>query len=320
MNAIVGLILPLFALIAAGYAAARFRAVGAETLGALNFLVTYLALPALFFRLIVEAPALGDGTTAFVVTTTFATYCAFAIAFSIGALLNGGRVPEATVEGLAGAHSNIVYLAPAVTLVAFGSAAAVPTALIFSFDNAMLTTLTPLMMALGGTVRANPQKLVAEIARNVFLHPIVIATALGLIVGNAGVALPPPLTALLTLVGNAAAPGALFALGISLMLRPPVRVTIEMPAIVLVKLVAHPVIVYLLLSWVGGFDPIWVHTAVLIAALPPALSVLSVARDYRAYADHAFTTILLGTAVAAVTLTVAIVLILNDMLPADPFR
>jgi malonate transporter and related proteins len=320
MNSIVGLILPLFGLIAAGYAAARFRAVGAETLGALNFLVYYLALPALFFRLIVEAPELAEGTSAFVITTTFATYCAFAIAFSIGALLNGGRVPEATVEGLAGAHSNIAYLAPAVTLVAFGSAAAVPTALIFSFDNAMLTTLTPLMMALGGTVRANPQKILQEIGRNVFLHPIVIATVLGLIVGNAGLTLPEPANALLTLVGAAAAPGALFALGISLMLRPPGKVTLEMPAIVLVKLVAHPLIVYLLLSWVGGFDPIWVHTAVLLAALPPAMSVLSVAQDYRAYGDHAFTTILLGTVISVVTLTVTVILILNDLLPTDPFR
>lgn len=320
MNEIVGLILPLFGLAAAGYAAARFRAVGTETLGALTFLVHYLALPALFFRMIVEAPVLIDGTGAFIITTTFATYCAFAIAFSIGALLNGGRVPEATIEGLAGSQSNIAYLAPAVTLAAFGSVAAVPTALIFSFDNAMLTTLTPLMMALGGTVRTNPRKLVEHIAKSIFLHPIVIATALGLTVGGLGLSLPGPVDTLLALVGNAAAPGALFALGICLAMQTPVRPTIETPALVIVKLVAHPLIVYLLLSWVGGFDRVWVATAVLLAALPPAVGLVTTAHDYRAYSEHAFTAVLITTAAAVVTLTIALVMVLNGGLPADPFR
>ena len=320
MSEIVRLILPFFGLILLGYGAGRLRYVSGEGIGGMNFLVFYLALPALFFQLIVEMPTIETGAWAFVVTTTFATYCAFAIAFSIGALVNGGNVPEATIQGLAGSYSNIGYLAPALTIAAFGSAAAVPTALIFSLDNAMLFTLTPLMMALGGTVRTNPAKLAEEIARNVLLHPIIIATVLGLLAAAAGLRPPGPIDALLTFLRNAAAPCALFALGVTLSLRPLGKVSLDMPVIVVVKLVAHPLIVYLLLSWVGGFDPIWVHTAILLAALPPAINVFTLARQYNAYAERASTAIMLATAASVVTLTGALVLLLNDILPTDPFR
>jgi malonate transporter len=320
MSEIVGLILPFFGLIALGYGAGRFRFVTDDNLGGLNFLVYYLALPALFFHSVVAAPAFIPGAFAFIVTTTFATYCAFAIAFSIGALINGGNVPEATIEGLGGSYSYIAYLAPALTLAAFGSAAAVPTALIFSFDNAMLTTLTPLMMALGGTVRTNPAKLAQEIARNVFLHPIVIATTAGLLVAAIGTRLPQPIDAFFAFLRSAAAPAALFVFGVTLSLRPMGKVTVEMPAMVFVKLIAHPFIVYLLLAWIGGFDPVWVHTAILLAALPPAMNVYALAREYGVYSEQASNTILLATAVSVATVTIALILLLNDILPANPFR
>jgi hypothetical protein len=286
----------------------------------LNVLLLYLALPALFFQSIAEAPIPGPGTISFVLTTTFATYCAFAIAFSIGALVNGGNVPEATVQGLAGSYSNTAYLAPALVLSAFGSAAAVPMALIFAFDNALLFVATPLMMALGGTVRTNPLKLAEQIARNVLLHPIVVAIALGLLFLAIGVRLPAPVDAVVAFLRHAAAPVALFAFGLALSFRALGKATVEMPAIIAVKLVVHPLIAYLLLSWVGGFDPVWVNTAVLLAALPPALDVLALARQYRVYGERAATTLLLAVAVSVATVTIAMILLMHGILPIDPFR
>jgi predicted permease len=320
MSAILSLVLPFFGLVGLGYGAGRLRLVAPEGAGGLNFLVLYVALPAFFFQSIVESPPVAAGAVSFVLTTTFATYCAFAIAFSIGALVNRGNVPEATVQGLAGSYSNTGYLAPALVLAAFGPAAAVPTGLIFTFDNALLFVATPLMMALGGTMRANRAKLAEEIARAAFLHPIVIATALGLVFLAIGIRLPGPLDAVVSLARHAAAPGALFVLGLALSFRPIGRVAPEMPAILAVKLVVHPVIVYLLLGWVGGFDRVWVSTAILLAALPPALDVLTLAGRYRVYGERASTTLLLAMATSVATVTIALILLVNGLLPSDPFR
>lgn len=320
MSQIATLLVPFFGVILIGYGAGYFRLVRAEALAGLEFFVVWVALPALFFRLISETPTEVLGGWSFVLTTTFATYCAFAIAFSVGALLNGGNVPEATVEGLVGSYSNTAYLAPALVLGAFGAGAAAPTALVYSFDATMLFVLTPLMMALGGTMRTDPAKLAEGIVRQVFLNPPIVATILGFIALALGLRLPGPLDALFGLAGGAAAPVALFALGVSLSLRAIGSVTLELPVLIAVKLIAHPLIVYLLLSWVGGFDRTWVSAAVLIAALPPAAEVVTLAGRYRIYGEHASTAMIVGTVISIATVTLTVILLMRGMLPADPFR
>ena len=98
------------------------------------------------------------------------------------------------------------------------------------------------------------------------------------------------------------------------------RLPAEVPILVCVKLLIHPLIVYLLLSWVGGFDPIWVHTAVLIAALPPAANVVALAQHYRVYDERASAALLLGTVISVATVTLVVIALLRDVLPVDPFR
>lgn len=314
MATILTLMLPFAGLLALGYAAGRFRFINADGLAGIDFFVFYCAIPVLFFHMVSTA-SLDGFSWAFVITTTFATYCAFAIAFSVGALINGGNVPEATIQGLVGSYSNIGYLGPALAVSAFGAGAALPTALIFSFDYIMLFALTPLMMALGGTIRAEPRQLAQTIGQQVAMHPFIIATVLGLIAAGAGLRLPAPVDATLDFVARAAAPMALFATGVGLSLRAMGPVPADMPALIFVKLVVHPVIVYLLLGWVGGFDPTWVKVAVLLAALPPAANVFVLARHYRIYSQHSSTAIVLATAASVVTLTVTL-LVLANFLPA----
>ena len=75
------------------------------------------------------------------------------------------------------------------------------------------------------------------------------------------------------------------------------------------------------MSWIGGFDPAWVDAAILMAALPPAANVLVLARKYGTYRERASAAILLGTIASVVTVTVVLTLVvLNDLLPADPFH
>ncbi len=320
MSDILQLILPFFGVLFLGYGAGRFRRVSEEGLAGLIFFVTYLAMPALFFRLVAEAPLTQAAGWSFIMTTTFSTYCVFAIAFSVGALTNGGQVTQATIQGLVGSYSNIGMLAPALVLAAFGAAAALPMALIYSFDNALIVITAPLMMTLGGTVRVDPAELTQRIVRQALLNPLVIATILGLILALTGLRLPSPADSVLSMLGSAAAPAALFAVGVSLTDRTIDKVPPELPVLIGIKLILHPLIVYLLLSWVGDFDPVWVHAAVLMAALPPATGVIRYAREYKTYGEWASVGVLLGTIISIATVTVVLILLVRDILPADPFH
>ena len=319
MQEIIALALPFFGLIFLGYLSGKIVRIREEGLLWLNFFVIYIALPALFFRLLSRTPIDQLANFAYVASTTFSTYCAFAIAFCIGVAVTRGNVAEATIQGLAGSYSNIGYMGPGLTLAALGPAATVPTALIFCFDNTLLFILAPLMMALAGTDNRSFSATAMLVAKRIFTHPFIIATIVG--VAAAAVEFQPPkaIDQLLTYLSNAAAPCALFALGVTVALRPLTRVPLELPLLLLIKLVAHPVLVFVLLNWVGGFDPVWIATAVLMASLPPAANVFVIAGQYRVYMERASSAILIGTVTSVFTVTLVLYLVRNDLLKAFSF-
>ncbi len=320
MSEIATVVLPLFGLIAFGFGAARLMRLPGQGVSGLNLFVYYFAMPAWFFHQVATTPFGALEHWSFLVATAFATYCAFAIAFSLGALINRGNVPEATIEGLAGSYANVGYMAPALVVAALGAPAGAATALVFAFDHAMLFVIVPLMMALGGTVRTDRRSMGRDIVRRVFLHPFVLAAGAGVLVSLVGLGLPAPVGGLVGTLAAAAPPVALFAVGASLAQKRFGPLGIEMPGILLVKLVVHPLIVWLLLTWIGGYDAVWVYAAVLMAALPPAANVLAIAQKYDSYRERAVTVILLGTAVSVVTVTVVVALILGGDLSIDPYR
>lgn len=319
MNDIVSLALPFFGLIFLGYLSGKFVHIPEEGLAWLNFFIIYVSLPALFFVLIAQTPIEQLANWAFVATTTFSTYCGFALAFAVGVLATRGNIPESTIMGIAGAYSNIGYMGPGLTLAALGPDATVPTTLIFCFDNALLFTLAPLMMAIGGTEKQPIRKVVLLAAKRVILHPFILATLAG--VAAAALGLKPPIAVdkMLVFLKSAAAPCALFALGVTVALRPLRRVPVELPVLLLVKLLIHPVIVWVLLGYVGNFQPVWVYTAILMASLPPALNVFVIARQYGAYVERASSIVLVGTLVSVFTVTGLLYLIAHGILPADLF-
>ena len=86
-----------------------------------------------------------------------------------------------------------------------------------------------------------------------------------------------------------------------------------------IKLLVHPVIVYLMLSMLGSFPREWIYTAVLMAALPPALTSFVLATQYNVYVDRASTAVLVGTMLSMPTLIGWLWLIEHNIIPLDLF-
>jgi malonate transporter len=319
MANVLSLALPFFGLVFLGYAAGRIWRHDESELGWLNVFVLYFALPALFFQLISRTPIEELTNWSFVLVTTFASYSAFATAFAYAAIRNGGNIAEATIQGLVGGYGNVGYLGPPLALVAIGPEAAVPVALIFCFDVALAFTLAPLMMALGGAGGEPLGRTLLTIPRRVLLHPLILATLAGF--AGAAAEFQPPLAVgrLLDILHGAAAPCALFAVGVIVSMQPIKRMGAELPVLVAVKLIVHPLIVYLLLTWIGGFEPVWVYAAVLMASLPPAATIYVIASQYGTYIFRASSAILIGTIASVATVTGVLYLISEGLLPLDPF-
>lgn len=315
MSSVITLALPFFGLIFLGYLCAKLARIPEAGLGWMNFFVIYLALPALFFTLIARTPLEDLANWRFVLATTASTFAVFLLSFGIGYAVSRRNIPEATLQGVAGSYSNIGYMGPGLTLAVLGAGATVPTALIFCFDNALLFILLPLCMALGGTEKASPGRMALDVARRIAFHPFILATLAGVVAAVFAWEPPQALEQMIAFLRNAAAPCALFAMGVTVALRPLKRVTPEIPLHLAIKLVIHPLLVWLVLGLVDGVDPVWVKTAVLMAALPPALNVFIMARHYDTYVERASSIVLLGTVASVITLTAFIYLVTNDLLP-----
>jgi predicted permease len=319
MSDVFGLVLPFFGLIFVGYVVARIARQPIEALGWMNIFVIYVALPALFFQLLSKTPIEKLTEWTFMFGSVFSTFIIFMLMFLSSLAFSRGAIAESTIRGLSAAYGNIGYMGPGLAILALGDQAAVPVALIFCFENIMHFTIAPMMMALAGSDRERPLTLAAGVVKKIALHPFIIATAFGVAAAAFGFQAPVALDRLLDYLAKAAAPCALFAMGVTLALRPLKRVPRELGAIALLKLVLHPALCYVMLSLVGNFSATWVFAAVLLASLPTATNVFVIAQQYHVWVERASASILLTTILSVGTVTALLYFITSGMLPPDLF-
>jgi malonate transporter and related proteins len=322
MDDLVGLfnlLAPFFGLIGLGFLCGRLSRQPAAGLAWMQFFLIYVSLPCLFFALIADKPLAELANWPFILTTTLCTAIVFAISFAVGLWHARGQIGQSVMQAVAGSYSNIGYMGPPLILSAIGASASAPVALIFVFDSLFLFSVIPLLMALGGLERRSLAATAGEVAWKVVTHPFNIATAAGVLASYLQFKLPVAADKMVAWLYNAAAPCALFLLGVTVALRPFGRIPAEVPVLVGVKLVLHPLLVWLLLSALGDFDPTWSYAAVLMAALPPALNIFVISTQYNVGVERASACVLLGTIASILTLTTFLWFIKTGRMPADLF-
>lgn len=315
MAEVLALALPFFGVIFLGLGCGRLARIPESGLAWLSFFIIYVALPALFFSLVARTPFHELTNGRFIAATTLSTAACFALSLAVGLWLRRGNLPEAAIAAIVGSYANVGYMGPGLTLGALGAGASVPTALIFVFDSLFFFTIIPIMMAIGGRDRRGIGATAWLVVRRVVTHPFNVATFLGVLAAYIEFHPPAAIEKTLEFLRNAAAPCALFTLGVSVALRPMDRMQSEVPALLLIKLVVHPALVWLVLTTVGGFEPVWVATAVLMASLPPALNAFIMAKQYETYVEGASGGVLIGTVVSVITVTLMLYAVQHDMLP-----
>jgi len=303
MIQVLGLVLPLFGLIALGYLAAKIRKLPMEGLAWLNFFIVYVALPALIFKLLAQAPLSAMPEMDFLVRTTLGTFIIYVLSFLLALKFGSGRIKDATIMGYAGAYGNIGYLGPPLAIAAFGPEAGIPVALVFCFDNSLHFTLAPVLMAIGGKEKTSPLKLIGEITKKIFTHPFIVATIAGITAAWFEYLPPAPINQFLDTLAAAAAPCALFAMGVTAALRPLKRIPFDLSYLIPIKLLIHPLLVYLLLKNLPGLDDVWLYSAVLLASLPTATNVFVLAQQYGVWEERASSAVVISTLFSIVTVT-----------------
>lgn len=326
---IVNLILPFFGLIFIGYFAAKLmnqsnkgnldKTRPDQAMGWLNIFIMYVALPALFFKLLSETPFEEFKNSSFLVITTYVTFVIFSVTFFISYLIERLDIGISTIKGLAGAYGNIGYMGPGIALLAFGEKAAVPVALIFCVENVLHFTIAPIMMSLAQNNREHPLILSGKIVGNVLGHPFIIATMCGISAAFFQLKLPHAAQHMLNILAQSAAPCALFAMGVTLAIRPLNNIPGAIYYLVPIKLVILPSLMLVVLSLLGNFDPLWIKVAVILASLPTATNVYVIGQHYGYWVEKASATIFVSTLVAIITISVWLWGFETGTIPTDLF-
>ncbi|HEY2211521.1 MAG TPA: AEC family transporter [Bradyrhizobium sp.] len=300
---ILNLALPYFGLIFIGYACGKAKGLPEQGLAWMNFFLLYVSLPALLFGITSKTPFAELNNPPFLIATTLGTAIAFLLALLAGRLIGGLSLREATLAGLSGGYGNIGYMGPGLALAVLGPKAAAPTALIFCCDSIFLFSIVPLLIALTDSGDRHWLHTIGLVIRQIVLNPLIMSACAGALAAGLHLHFPIAIDNTLLFLQDAAAPVALFVLGVTVALRPFGRVPWEVPGVIAVKILIHPLAAFGLMLAFGPFAQPWAATAILMASLPPALNVFVIARQNDAWIEPASVAVLLGTFASVITLT-----------------
>ena len=303
MTALLEVALPFFGLILCGYLAHWRRLVDANVVQGLNGFAFYFALPALLFAKVATSP-LDDlfdwrffmafyGVAA---VLGVLTACFFYWRFKLG-------LAEASVAGMAGIWTNSGYMGIPLLITAIGPEAALPAVFALTFDNLITAPLLIMILEARTGRAASPLATLRTVARNLVRNPLIIAVFAGFAWNLSGMTVPAPLGRFVDLLGAAAAPCALFALGASLVGAPIAGARLEIATASLIKLVIHPLVMAMTVLWLLPLRPELAVATIVTASLPTGASVFVLAERYGIYVKRASSIILLTHALSVLTVT-----------------
>jgi malonate transporter and related proteins len=309
MLQILSLAVPFFALIALGLAASKLWAGREEEMRWLNIFVLYFALPALIFKIVAATPLDQLSDWRFVLAASAATGVSFFLARWLGHQVFHFDSRSAALFGTATSYGNVGYMGLPLSVAFFGQQAGVPAAIVFCIDCTLLFLLTAATAA-ERKAGQGMGPLLLRILRDIVTHPFIVASVLGVVASAIGLSLPGAIATVIDMLARAAGPAALFALGLTVGLRPFTGLRSDTITLSLLKLIVQPALMFVLMYFVSGAQSDWLKAAVMMAALPTASNAFILARQHNSYVDGASMAVLVTTVVSAVTVP-AIVFLLN---------
>lgn len=302
MGSLITVILPVFLLIGAGYAATRFANFPQIAVdGLMKFTQSY-AFPCLLFR----AVSSFDIGEQFHAPLLLSYYSAAVLCFLLGflaALFIFRRDPEdAVVIGFCCLFSNTLMLGIPITERAFGADA-------LEANFAIIAIHAPICYSIGiammEAVRArgsgfNPFKIALQIGRQMVRNPLVIALFLGFVVNLGDISVPGPLMDAVDMMVAASVPAALFAVGgvlVQYKIEGDWRVVL---VICCITLLVHPTLVWIFGSF-AQLDTGQFRSAMITAAVAPGINTYVFANIYDRAKRVAASSVLMTTSLSLFT-------------------
>jgi len=311
---------PFFALVLAGYVAARRRMLPLEAISGLNSFVLYFALPAMLFTFGARTPV---GQLLDVSALVVYLACALAVVALVVRTSMNARIRwnDASFGALVAAFPNTGFMGVPLLVALLGAAAAGPSILTMLVDLIVTSSLCIALSRLDGADEHGAAEAARKALKGMALNPMPWSIALGALASALGIEPVKPVMQTIELLAAAASPVALFTIGAVLARSQYVAAQERHDAlplrdylpVVLVKLVLHPLLVFAAghaaIALGLPLDRFALHVMVLVAALPSASNVAVLSERFGADTGRIARIIMLTTAAAFLTFSAAVALL-----------
>ena len=313
---------PFFALVLAGYVAARRGMLPLDAIPGLNSFVLYFALPCMLYRFGSATPIaqLLDASVFFTYLLCALVMVGFVVAVSLNRRVGWN---DAAFGALVAAFPNTGFMGVPLLVALLGAAAAGPAIVTIMADLLITTSLCIALSRLDGADEHGFSQAAKNALKGVLVNPMPWAILLGAAASAVSLELPKPVLQTLGLLADAASPVALFTIG-AVLARSQMLVSaggsVAMPLrdyvpVALIKLVLHPLLVLLVgvaaIQFGVPLDRFALTVIVLVAALPSASNVTMLAERFGANDGRIARIILVSTAAAFLSFSAAVSLMVD---------
>lgn len=286
----------VWCIILVGWFVGRQKILGDNARPVLSALTFFVASPALLFETLGKAH-LQEVFAQPLLVTAVAAITTASIFFVIARFWLKRALPESLMSAMSASLANSANLGIPIAVYVLGDASYVAPLLIFQ-----LAFFTPMfLMVLDSSTsahRTTPLRFALMILRN----PMIVGSALGLLVAGTGFQVPPLVMEPIHLIGGAAIPAMLIAFGMSLNGTRPLQASARRRVDTLLasgfKLVVQPGLAYVFARFALGMDGHALFAVVVTSSLPTAQNVFVAASRYQTGLTVAKDTVLITTVVA----------------------
>jgi predicted permease len=295
---------PLFLLVLVGYTLVRWGRWEKAVSDALTRFVFAVAVPTLLFRLMTGFSHLPPVDTRLLIAYFGGSLVVFFLARLASWRLFGLDGPAQSVFGVGTIFSNNLLLGVPLAKTLLGEASLPAVSLLLVFNSFLLWTLVSVSVEWARNRQTSLRGLLRT-AKDVAKNPIVASIILGTAYGFTGLPLPAMIDRTLALIGEAAVPLSLIALGMGLAefgIRERIGVSVALCAF---KLVVHPTLV-LALAVALRLPALETQAIVLMAALPVGANVYLMARQFKTLGGPVAGSLVMSTVLAALSAPIAL--------------
>ncbi len=307
MQAIFNVALPIFGVILAGLLAGRWRILGGEATAALNAFVSYFALPVLFFGTLARTPVRAVLDPKLMLGFGLVVLATFALGMLSTRLAVKGSLARMSLQGIAASWGNVGYMGVPLCLAAFGEAGLPPAMLAVIVTSIIAMVFGVMLIELEVAAGHGPVVTFLNAAWNVARNPLPLSIGAGIVWSGLALPLPTPVEKWLDLLGAAASPCALFAIGLFLSDKSVRHGLAEAGLATLIKLLVQPLLAAVVLPYFIDLKSVAGQAALVMASLPTAANAFVLAKQFDIQVEQNTASVLLSTGFSVLTVSALLV-------------